>query len=133
MVGVEAMPVEEQAPFAQRVTAPDLQEWERTYAMLTHLGAVVGMFLPVVTSLILWLVKRGQSHYVDDHGKEAVNFQITLLIYGLVSIPLILICGLGYLTAIAAWVLCIVGMIMAAVAAQRGQYFRYPMTVRLIR
>lgn len=132
MHGATAMPVEE-APTSQRVSASGLQEWERTYAMWTHLLLLAGFFLPVVPSLILWLIKRDQSSFVDDHGKEAVNFQISLVIYMLVSVPLIIICGLGYVTMFAACVVGIVGMILAAVGANRGQYFRYPMSIRLIR
>lgn len=132
MHGATAMPVEE-APSTQRVSASGLQEWERTYAMWTHLLLLAGHFIPVVPSLILWLVKRDQSSYVDDHGKEAVNFQLSIVIYMVVSIPLIVICGLGYVTMCAAYILALVGMILAAVASSRGQYFRYPMSIRLIR
>lgn len=131
MYGVDAMPVEEQAPTSQRYAAPSLAEWERTYAMWTHLLLLAGHFVPIVPTLILWLVKRDQSPFVDDHGKEALNFQISIVIYIVAGIVLTAVC-IGIPIIIAAYALAIVGMILAAVAANRGQYFRYPMTIRLI-
>lgn len=132
MYGVDAMPVEEQAPTSQRYVAPSLAEWERTYAMWTHLLLLAGVFIPVVPTLILWLVKREQSVFVDDHGKEAVNFQISIWLYLLIGGLLSMIC-IGIPLVIVACGLAIVGMIIAAVAAHRGQYFRYPMSIRLVR
>lgn len=131
MYGVDAMPVEEQVQSPPRYTAPSLAEWERTYAMWTHLLLLAGHFIPVVPSLVLWLVKRDQSAFVDDHGKEAVNFQISIAIYIVAGVVLSFIC-IGIPLIIAAYGLAIVGMILAAVAASRGQYFRYPMCIRLI-
>lgn len=131
MYGVDAMPVQEHTTTSRRYTAPALAEWERTYAMWTHLLLLAGHFVPIVPTLILWLIKRDQSAYVDDHGKEALNFQISIVIYMVIGIVLSFIC-IGIPLIIATYALAIVGMILAAVAAHRGEYFRYPMTIRLI-
>lgn len=131
MYGVHDMPVDEQAPSSQRYSAPSLQEWERTYAMWTHLLLLAGHFVPIVPSLVLWLIKREQSAFVDDHGKEAVNFQISIVLYLVAGVVLSFIC-IGIPLIMAAYALAIVGMILAAVAANRGEYFRYPMCIRLI-
>lgn len=133
MYGVDAMPLEEEPPYRGPVTAAHTQEWERTYAMCSHLLLLAGHIIPVAPSLILWLVKRDQSSFVDDHGKEAVNFQISIVIYMIAGGVLIAACFVGFVVIAAAYVLAIVGMILASVAAHRGQYFRYPMTIRLIR
>jgi len=109
-------------------------EHERTYAMFTHLTSalvfVIG--IPVVGALVMWLIKRDESPFLDDHGKEAVQFQLSLFLYGLMLIPIGLITlGLGaVLGAVAIFVLGVVGTILGARAAHRGQYFRYPMTMR---
>lgn len=109
-------------------------EWERTYALFIHLTLLLVHFaVPVIPALVMWLIKRDQSHFVDDHGKEAVNFQISLLIYALASVPLIFACGIGIALSVAVWVLGIVGMIMAAVAAHKGQFYRYPMCLRFVK
>lgn len=108
------------------------QEWERTYAMFTHLSLLAAHFVPIVPTLILWLIKRDTSAFIDDHGKEAVNFQISLIIY-LVSATVLAMCVIGVPIIIAAYALAIVGMILAAVAANRGQFYRYPMCIRFIK
>jgi uncharacterized Tic20 family protein len=93
------------------------------------------LILPVVAPLIMWLVKRDQSPFIDDHGREAVNFQISITLYALATIPLgIVTCGAGYVIGwIAVVVLAIIGMITGAIAAHQGRYFRYPATIRLVK
>lgn len=111
---------------------PVTQEWERTYAMWTHLLLLAGHFIPLAPTLILWLVKRDQSPYVDDHGKEAVNFQISLLIYFFVS-GILVFAAVGIVLIPMVYVLAIVGMIMAAMAASKGKYYRYPACIRFLK
>jgi hypothetical protein len=120
-------------PESTRHVDPDATPDQRTYALFTHLSLVLAhMGIMVIPPLVLWLIKRKESHFIDDHGREALNFQISLLIYALVSTLLIPVCGLGIVGWIATYILGIVGMIMAAVAANRGEYFRYPATIRFI-
>lgn len=108
------------------------QEWERTYAMFTHLSIVAAHIVPIVPTLILWLVKRDQSPFIDDHGKEALNFQISIVLYMVLGALLSVVC-IGIPVILAAYGLAIVGTILAAVAANRGEYYRYPACIRLIR
>lgn len=110
-------------------------EEERTYAMFCHLGALSGFVAPfgnIIVPLILWLTKRESSPFVDMHGKEALNFQISLLIYSLISAVLILVLvGIFLLAG-----LCIFGLvivIIAGVKAKSGESFRYPLTIRFIK
>ncbi len=119
---------------------------ERQYALFNHLAGLLSLLdffvFGFVTSLVMWLVKRDESEFLDDHGKEAVNFQISLTLYwialAIVSVPfLIVTLGLGFLVlvpvGIGLVVLRIVGCVSAAMAANRGEFYRYPMSVRLIR
>jgi uncharacterized protein len=109
------------------------QEWERTYAVFTHLSlAAVMVAMPVVAPLVMWLLKREKSAFVDDHGKEALNFQISLVIYNIAGFVLLPLCGIGAVVMVAAVVLGIVGAIMGAVAASNGRLFRYPACIRLV-
>jgi uncharacterized Tic20 family protein len=110
------------------------EEWERTYSMFTHLALLTfHVIVPVVPTLILWLIKRDKSPYVDDHGREAINFQLSLLLYAIVAFVIGLVtCGAGFLLYIPIYVLGLVGMILAAIAANKGQYYRYPMTIRFV-
>ena len=96
-------------------------------AMLCHLGgALLGFLVP----LIIWLIKKDQSKFVDDQGKEALNFHITLLIGHVIGG--VLICFTFGLINFAVWVLGIVFGIIGAMAANRGERYRYPFAIRMI-
>lgn len=119
-----------------RIVDGQAQEWERTYAMFNHLSLLTfHVLLPVIPALVMWLIKRERSPFVDDHGREAVNFQISLVLYALVVVPIVglLTCGIGWVLWVAVYGLGIVGMILGAVAANKGEYFRYPACIRFLR
>jgi uncharacterized Tic20 family protein len=82
--------------------------------------------------LVIWLMHRSRSWLVDANAKEALNFQITLAIVCLVSIPLILVI-VGIFTLFAALILSIVWGIQGAMAANRGEAYRYPISIRFVR
>lgn len=111
-------------PGAPGVVTPD----DRTMALLIHLLALVSGFLG---PLIIWLVKRDQSAFVDHHGKEGLNFQLTLLLAWFVAMLAALIL-IGLLLIPVLLVLQILFPILAAVAANRGELYRYPLTIRFI-
>ncbi len=109
-------------------TGPSPTQDDRTMAMLAHLLAI---FTSFVGPLIIWLLKKDTSPFVDDQGKEALNFQITLLIGHMIAGALWLVCIGAFITA----GLGIVGLIfciLAAVAANKGEAYRYPVALRLI-
>src|SRR5262249_2055038 len=103
--------------------------------------ALLGYFaagLTFIGPLVCWLIKKDTSRYVDYHGKEALNFQINILVYAFACIAvLIATCGLGFVIAVPA----LIGMgiyniimpIIAGVNANSGQYYRYPAIFRLIK
>jgi uncharacterized Tic20 family protein len=102
---------------------------ERMWAMLGHLGGIV---LGFIAPLVVWLVYRERSAYLDDQGKEALNFQIAILI-GYVVGGVLSIILIGFLVLLAVWVISIIFAIMAGIAANRGERYRYPVTLRLIK
>src|SRR5262245_39620897 len=106
-----------------------------TMAMLCHVLGFAGYIIPfgsVIGPLIMWLVKRNDSPFIDEHGKEAVNFQISLLIYTVASIVLCFVL-IGFLLLLAIMVIDIVFIIQAAIKASRGEPWRYPLTIRFIK
>jgi uncharacterized Tic20 family protein len=108
---------------------------EKIYAMFCHLGALSGFFAPfgnIIVPLILWLTKRESSSFVDMHGKEAVNFQISLMLYSLVSAVLIFVL-VGIFLLAGLCVFDLVTVIVGALKAKNGESFRYPLTIRFIR
>lgn len=114
------------------------REWERSHAMWTQLTLVlalapgVGHLLAIGSTLVLWLMKRDQSAFVDDHGREVLNFQISFLIYALLCFPLILIV-IGIPIIIVLYIVSVVALVRGAGAAHRGELFRYPMCLRFVR
>jgi hypothetical protein len=101
---------------------------DRNIAVLTHiLGFLTGWLAP----LIIWLLKKDSSPYITDHSKEALNFQITMFIAWIVAGVLtfaVIGCVLMPILLVVDLVFCI----LAAMAASRGEFYRYPMTIRLI-
>jgi uncharacterized Tic20 family protein len=109
---------------------------ERMWAALCHLAAFAGLLaaglLGILGPLIVWLLKKDQSPLVDDQGKEAVNFQLSMLIYGLICVPTLCI-FIGFVLLPSLVVLNVVLTVVAAVRANQGIAYRYPLTLRLIR
>ena len=107
----------------------------RTWCMACHLSALAGFVVPafghVLGPLIVWLIKRGESSEIDAHGKEALNFQISMLIYNLVAGVLCLVL-IGFALLAVLHILNVIFVILAAIKANEGQMYRYPLTIRLI-
>lgn len=110
---------------------------ERLWATFTHLSALVGIvvgagFIGWLGPLIIFLVLKDRSAFVADHAKTTLNFQITMCIAAVVA-ALGWIVFVGFLLTAAIYVVVIVFSIIAAVAANRGQRYEYPLTIRFIR
>lgn len=102
---------------------------EKNMAMLCHLLAIFTGFLG---PLIIWLIKKEDSKFVDDQGKEALNFQLTVLIAIIVSSVLTVIC-IGVVMLMAVWVVDIIFCILAAIKTSKGEAYRYPVNIRFIK
>lgn len=118
--------------------ARELDRDARMWAMFCHLAGVGG-FLPilpvigsVIAPLVIWQIKKDDFGFVDDQGKEAVNFQISVLLYAFVAALLCFACvGFGLLLVI--YGLDVVFLVIAAIKANEGRRYRYPLTIRFIR
>jgi len=112
----------------------------RMWAMICHLAALAGLVVPVVGCiigpLIVWQIKKEEFPFVDEQGKEAVNFQISMSLYLLISaiiwIPLSFFC-IGVLIPVAISIVDLVFLLIAAVKANDGYHYRYPLTIRFIK
>lgn len=101
---------------------------ERNMAMLAHLLAIVLGFLG---PLIIWLVKKDSSAFVDDQGKEALNFNILLtIVYAICGALTCVVIGVFLLPI--AYIVNIVFAILGGVAASRGELYRYPFNWRIV-
>jgi len=107
---------------------------ERMWAMFCHLSGLAGFIFPfgnIIAPLVIWLVKKEESELVNDQGKEALNFQISMTIYIIASIILIfLVIGIPLLIILGIFSLIVV--IIAAIKANEGEKYRYPLTIRFL-
>lgn len=154
----------------------DNDQGDRNWAMLCHLSSILWIppvlllgllgiplpipFLNILGPLVVWLSKRNQHPLIDAHGKESLNFQISLTIYSIITTVVFLFliavtCGTGFGTSsstsqslqqiglvlgIAFVVLCLVVAILqlflvtfAAIKAKQGEFYHYPLTIRFLR
>ena len=107
----------------------------KMWAMIAHISAVAGFIFPfgnVIGPLLIWILKKEEFPFVDDQGKEALNFQISISVYVIISIVLVfLLIGIPILIIIGLFALIMT--IIAAISAYDGKAYRYPLTIRLIK
>jgi len=113
-------------PKASSATADD-----RTFAMLAH---VLGVFTWFLGALIIWLVKKDQSKFVEANAREAMNFQLTVGIgYAALAVMSCLTHGLALVLYPIIYILNIVFSVLGCVEANKGRIYRYPVAIRLIK
>ena len=115
-------------------TNTSLLDDERMLASFCHLGGLVGMLFPpmnIIIPLILYLVYRDKYELVADQGKEAVNFQLSLLIFIIVGILLVFV-AIGIVVLPLLMIFALIVIIIAALRARDGEKYRYPFAIRFI-
>ena len=115
---------------------PILTKDERLWGMLCHLTALAAMlgvpFGNIIGPLVVWLIKRQEMPWVDAHGKESLNFQISLTIYSIGAFILAFVL-IGFFILIAIMIFGLVMVIIASIKANDGEMYRYPLTIRIIK
>jgi len=102
---------------------------EQTMALIAHL---LGIFTSFIGCLIIWLVKKDESEFIADQAKEALNFQITVLIIYVIGVATTCIM-IGFLICLAAIILSVVFSIIGGIKANDGVKYRYPFALRMIK
>ncbi|WP_143338268.1 DUF4870 domain-containing protein [Demequina sp. NBRC 110054] len=102
---------------------------ERLYATLGHAGIILFGFVP---PLIVWLIGKDRSAFVDSQGKEALNFSILMVIGQIIGWATSII-FIGFLILLAVFVVTLVFCIQAAIAVNKGEDYRYPFNWRIIK
>ena len=107
----------------------------RMWATFCHLAGLLSLtgipFAGVIGPLIIWLLKKDQSSFINDQGREAINFQLTLCLYTLIAAVLcIVLIGVPLLIGLALYELVFV--LIACVRSNEGEQYRYPLTIRLV-
>lgn len=111
--------------------AAELPKDVANIAMLAHLlGVLTGFIGP----LIIWIIKKDDHEFINHQCKEALNFQLTLLIaYAVTGMIALVSCGLLFFVPMAPWILGLVFGITATVAASKGEAYQYPVTIRFLK
>lgn len=107
---------------------------ERIWAMLCHISSFSGYLIPlgnILAPLIIWYLKREESELIDDQGKEAFNFQVSLTLYFILSVILILFV-IGIPLLIGLLFFHVIVTLIAAIRANDGEKYRYPFTIRFV-
>ena len=121
-------------PAYQPPPAQTQEQQSRLWGMLCHLVALAGLVVPfgnVIGPLIVWLVKKDEFPFVNDQGKESLNFQISMTIYMFVAAASMLVL-IGFILLPIVALVDVIFTIVAAIQANAGQPYRYPMTIRFI-
>jgi uncharacterized Tic20 family protein len=129
------MSTESTGPTPSTQVPPVAAPVSRTFEVLCHVLGFAGFVLPfanIWAPLIVWLMKKAESPSVDAHGKEAINFQISMTIW-------VLLCAASWLVLIgivllpAALITGIVLTVIGTIKASNGELYRYPLTIRFIK
>lgn len=135
---VEPQPENVQSANVSKEVSKDARMW----AMFCHLGGLAGFVIPVVgnivTPLVIWQLKKDDFPFVDEQGQEAVNFQISMSLYGLIGCIACLITCVGvilipFIVAPAIYIIDFVFLLIAAVKANNGYHYHYPLTIRFVK
>ncbi|WP_412872983.1 DUF4870 domain-containing protein [Curtobacterium flaccumfaciens] len=118
-----------QYPAGYTPPQPMRPEDQRLWATLTHIG---GIFFTVVVPPVAYLVLRDRGGFVREHTRVALNFHITMAIAYFVG-SLTSVFGVGFLIILAAAIVSLIFSIMAAIAANQGQFYRYPLSIEFIK
>ena len=107
---------------------------DTTWGVIVHVSAFVGIFIPfgnVLGPLVVWLIKKDESEFVDASGKQALNFQITWTILLLIALVTILV-GIGLLLVPILGIAWLIIVVLAAIRASNGEVYDYPLKIDLI-
>jgi uncharacterized Tic20 family protein len=120
----------------------ELSKDARMWAMFCHLAGLAGFVVPVVISgiiapLVIWQIKKDEHPFIDEHGKEAVNFQISMSLYTLIGSIVCIITCVGMILIPffigAVYIIDLVFLLIAAVKANNGERYYYPICIRFIK
>jgi uncharacterized Tic20 family protein len=129
--GLPEMPPQTPSPVS--TPAGPLTPEERQWGMFCHLSALIGHLLlgfgHIVGPLIIWLVKKDQMPFVNQEGKESLNFQLSCTLYAIVSL---VFCFLGLPVFLLVMLFDIIVVIMACIDVSNGKPYRYPLCIRFI-
>ena len=106
----------------------------KSLAPFTHVASYSGLLIPfgqILGPLVVWLIKKDEDPQVDHHGREAINFGISMLIYLIISSLLCLVI-IGFIPLIFFFLQLLINPLIAAIKASNGSAYRYPLIIRFL-
>lgn len=123
-------------PPSENITGSPSSSQARQWILWCHLSGLLGLvFYPIgsiVAPLLIWQIKKDEFPELDAHGKEVMNFQISMFIYTCIAGVLTIIL-IGLLMLGALFILYVIFTIMAALEVEKGRFYRYPLTIRFFK
>lgn len=110
-------------------------ESDNTWALIAHLSGFAGFVIPfgnILAPLLIWLLKKQESAFVEKEAKEALNFQISVSIYTVIAAILVIVL-LGFILVPVLLLFDVIVMVLAAISVASGTPYRYPLTIRFIK
>ena len=107
---------------------------DKDFGLLVYASSFIGYLVPlgsILGPLIIWLMKREESAFVDQCGRSCLNFKLSLLIYVIISAVLALV-GIGFILLILLGIFDLVCTVLAIIKASEGKVYRYPLTIKFI-
>lgn len=108
---------------------------DRQLLVLTHLSQLVTLvtgFGSLIIPLVLWATQKDRVYQMDTHGKNIVNFQLSIIVYSIICVPLIIFLGLGILGLIVIGIIALVFPVINAIKASNGEAPKYPLSLNFI-
>lgn len=109
---------------------------DKQLLLVLHLSQLLNLITGIgglIVPLIIWLLKKEEVESIDSHGKLVLNFQISMLLYSLIAVPLIFLLGLGIIIFIVIGILMLVFPILNAVRMERGEAVSYPFSIAFLK
>lgn len=109
---------------------------DKQLLVITHLSQLLDLITGIggfIVPLVLWLTQKDKVFGMDEHGKMILNFQISMFIYAIVSVPLIILFGLGIFFLIAIGIIVLVFPIINAIKVSNGEMPNYPLSIQFLK
>lgn len=122
--------------FEKRQIEKGIMKEDRQTLMLTHLSQLLNYitgFGGLIVPLVLWTTNRDKIYQMNEQGKSIINFQLSMMIYAFICVPLIFLLGLGILGLIAVGIVSLIFPIINAVKVNNGETPNYPMTIEFLK
>ncbi|MEM1406945.1 MAG: DUF4870 domain-containing protein [Bacteroidota bacterium] len=107
---------------------------DKQWALIAHLGTLAGYIIPfgnIIVPLVVYVSKKDESEYIREHARESLNFQITLTLLVIVAvITIVLMVGILFLIVLP--IVNLIFIILAALAIDKGEFYRYPLAIKFI-